>query len=111
VSATWTSNPYYNPEKCGLKIVGSVGDGGGYDWHVVLVFEHPDTAQLYMWGGAGCSCYEPCDDVRSLADLTPLRSCQEFRRFVADEEDYSRFDSGEVLDLQRKLRYDYKLRD
>ena len=76
-------NPYYDPQKLGLKIVGEIDCGGGYEFDKFVVWEKADGSKWYATD-SGCSCPSPFENTE-LADLQPfrveeLRSWAESRR-------------------------------
>ena len=66
-----SDNIYSQPEEYGLKILGSVERGEGYDFDLTMVFKDVKTKALYFASDAGCSCYPPFDGMGREV-LTPL---------------------------------------
>ena len=67
------SDPYYNPEKFDLKIATSLHADEDYDFHMLVVWQHIKTGDVYYGEGSGCSCPSPFEDYHTLADLTLLQ--------------------------------------
>jgi len=64
------SNPYYNPEDFGLKILGEVEwSDECYQFDKTVLWEHPDTGKLYIAHDTGCSCPSPFEEYHELAAL------------------------------------------
>jgi hypothetical protein len=65
----WDNNPYYNPEKWGLKIFDSVErEDLIYEFDMFVIWEHED-GRVFWGGDSGCSCPTPFEDVNSLDQL------------------------------------------
>lgn len=64
-------NIYSNPEVYGLKILGRVERGWGYDYDMTVVFAGVHTGLLHIGDSSGCSCYSPFS-YQDLSSLTPL---------------------------------------
>jgi hypothetical protein len=60
-----TPDVYYNPEHFGLTIVGTLEDGGSYEFDTFLVLRD-EQGNYYTAADAGCSCPSPFEDVTSL---------------------------------------------
>jgi hypothetical protein len=95
-------NIYYNPEKCGATIVGTLEDDEPYQFDIVLVVKRGDNT---MWAAhdSGCSCPTPFENVHGWGDMTPLRNMEDFENFV-DSNSYARYKISDVLALGRKVR-------
>ena len=61
-------NPYYNPEKLGLRILESVDEGGDWEFDLFVIWEDTDPKREFgmaYWGeDSGCSCPTPFESVR-----------------------------------------------
>jgi hypothetical protein len=64
------SNPYYNPEKFGLSILGEVEFIGGYEYDTVVVWRTVNGSLLWA-EDSGCSCSSPFDD-HGIDELSPV---------------------------------------
>lgn len=84
----WDRNIYSNPEKCGMRLVGSLEDGNAsYTFDTVIVVQDEETGKLYAAHDSGCSCPTPFEDVHGLADLTEIRSVADIQQFVKVNDD------------------------
>lgn len=57
------NNVYDTPEKYGLEIIGSIDDGGGYEYDILCAWRHLETGKYYYGEDSGCSCnsaFEGC---------------------------------------------------
>lgn len=62
-------NPYYNPEKFGMKQVGMIDFSSGYyEFDYRVVWKHKDGT-YYTARDSGCSCPTPFEDYTKLDDL------------------------------------------
>ena len=69
---TFTENPYYYPEKCGLTIFDSIDTAGSYEFDIFCIWED-NNHNLWWDSDSGCSCPTPFDpDDRH--DLKPITS-------------------------------------
>jgi hypothetical protein len=75
----WESNPYYSPERVGLKIVGMVEFEPDYSFDMFVVWEDKEGL-VYMASDSGCSCPSPFEDIRSIEDLERIGSYDQFSR-------------------------------
>jgi hypothetical protein len=63
-------NPYYTPEKFGLKVLGEIDwNDEPYQFDMTTVWVKEGTAQFYWADDAGCSCPIPFEFVESMDDL------------------------------------------
>lgn len=100
----WEQNVYNHPEACGLELVGEVDDENAYyEFNTLIVVRDVADGRLYAAQDAGCSCPIPFEDVRSLADMTEIRSDADIRAFVAAN-DCSSWTLADKLTLYRKVR-------
>lgn len=77
------ADPYYQPEKFGLKIVEEVRRPGlRYEFDMAVLWQHDDGT--YYWStDKGCSCPSPFEWARGLADLNRgLAGWEEARKDV-----------------------------
>lgn len=100
-------NVYYDPEKFGLKIVGTLDfSSGSYEFDYTVVWT--DGKNLYYHDDAGCSCPSPFDGV-GLNDLTKtnLRDLQTHlraRREAAYNDYVSNQDIVDLVNAARKAK-------
>ena len=81
---------YDEPSAFNHRLVGAVGDGGGYTWNVFLIYRDNTTGALRWWSGQGCSCNRPMDaltDVNDLATGTERECLTDLRTWVLDQWD------------------------
>ena len=62
-------NVFYSPEKWGLKTVGSLNNGGGFDFDYFSVWIDA-SGFLYAAEDSGCSCPYPFENVTTIEQLT-----------------------------------------
>lgn len=77
----YDSNPYYNPEKCGLEIVGMIEDEPNWDFNMLVVWRHLESGVLYFGTDSGCSCPSPFENVTGLGSLTRIKTVRELSAF------------------------------
>jgi hypothetical protein len=68
-------NPYYNPEKCGLRLIDSISHTDEpYEFDITCVWQDIETGRYYTAHDSGCSCPTPFEDFKFLSDLTEIPS-------------------------------------
>lgn len=79
-------NPYYNPEKCGLRIIDEVHKPNlSYEFDMVILWEDFVTSKRYWQRDRGCSCPSPFENILSLNDLNDMQfTASEYERERAD---------------------------
>jgi hypothetical protein len=88
---------YYDPEKWGLEIVGSVQWGEpNYSFDLTVVWRNEGTGQLYYADDSGCSCPSPFDGM-DIHDLTPASEHEVLAHLAG------RGDHDEAADLMERL--------
>lgn len=76
-------NVYYHPEACGLELVGDLEDANAcWEFTTLIVVREIATGDLYAAQDSGCSCPTPFEDVRSFADMAPIKTVDELKDFV-----------------------------
>lgn len=72
-------NPYDNPEKLGLEILGEADlSSGNWEFDIICVWVNRQTNQLYYAEDSGCSCPSPFenhgfgDDSSSSKTIVPM---------------------------------------
>lgn len=68
----FSDNPYYSPEKCGLKQVDSLEADLSYEFDMVIVWRDTVSKKYYWASDSGCSCPVPFEDIHRLGDLAVL---------------------------------------
>lgn len=82
----YDSNPYYNPEKCGLEIVAELEfSDGNYEFDTRVVWRDVKSGKLYTARDSGCSCPTPFDGYGKLDDLDELTDIGPLVREIDDE--------------------------
>lgn len=102
------NNVYYNPEECGLKIVGSLDEADlSYEFNTLIVLESNQNGKLYWATSSGCSCPTPFEEYH-------FRNDDEHNLSVLNEETLDNFLSAvksfpispdEKQSLIRKVKY------
>lgn len=83
------SNPYYNPDELGLKIVVDVtGSNSCYDFDMFVVWQHEETGKFYYASDSGCSCPAPFEDFHELNDLIPADTPDLLHKRLDEETHY-----------------------
>ena len=108
-------NPYYSPEKLGLKIM-TLEDEPDYDFDILAVWATED-GRVFVETDSGCSCPSPFEALEAetqekvLAGMERVGSIEQLERTIAawNSTDYSRrkpkasqAEVQEVLDFARK---------
>jgi len=79
----WDRNVADNPEKCGMRLLGSLEDGNAsYSFDTVIVLQDVEDGKVYAAYDCGCSCPTPFENVRGIGDLTEIRSVADIQAFV-----------------------------
>lgn len=58
----FNDNPYYSPEKCGLKIIDEIDNSGSYEYDKLVVWQKLDDKTIWYDTDSGCSCPSPFED-------------------------------------------------
>jgi hypothetical protein len=107
-------NLYSEPEKFGLTIVGTLDDGGAYEFDMFLVLRD-EAGNYYTADDAGCSCPSPFEDFTSMDKLDGpytrdqvLAAMEEWigtgeDSRLHDERSWGSLSLDEVVDLKDKL--------
>lgn len=82
------TNPYYNPEDCGLKIFESIDTAGSYEFDIFCIWEKLDDNSLWWDTDSGCSCPSPFDNGDHGHDLKPINEDTMFNFNQALENHY-----------------------
>ena len=98
-------NVYYNPEAGGLTLIGELDDeNASYSYDTLIVLRDDVTGDLYAVADSGCSCPTPFEDVRSFADMTPIKTLDELKTFVKSHGNYHNWPSTQRQKLYRQVR-------
>jgi hypothetical protein len=96
-------NPYYSPEKCGLKLVGSLEDpNADYSFSTVVLFKKNEDDSFWIVADSGCSCPSPFEDITSLSDMQRVHTWEEAEKFIASWG--TRYDQADVHALKNEAR-------
>jgi hypothetical protein len=105
---SWDNNPYYNPEKYGLEVVGDIEwSDAFYQFDMTVVWFHPESKKYYIAHDSGCSCPSPFEAINELAEIEEVTidgaiRQLEFRRGPGQHDgDYG---VSESLELIKRLR-------
>lgn len=106
-----TPDPYNDPEDFGLRIIACIDlSDGYYQFDYFVVWEEIETGRLFYGEDSGCSCPAPFEDVKSIADLTPVGSHDEILSRAEYRLEDTYYDSEkvrvqeEISSLRSKLR-------
>lgn len=98
---TWDFNPYSNPGRCGLEILGVLEDPGAcYSFDTLVVWIDLATSKLYAARDSGCSCPTPFEDYRETGQFTEVRSYDDVEGLIST---YAPFDSADRFALRRQV--------
>lgn len=70
----WDFNPYHNPANCGLEILAVAEDDEPWQFDLLVLWRDLDSGRFFVGADSGCSCPSPFEDVRSVADLSEVRT-------------------------------------
>lgn len=85
-------NPYYDPEKFGLQIIGEVDySSGSYEFDLTVVWRDMTSGRLLYADDSGCSCPSPFDQ-HGIDTMTPATP-HEVGRHLSDRVDETCRDS------------------
>jgi hypothetical protein len=78
-------DPYYNPDKFDLEILGVLDlCYESYSFHDLVVWRHLETGQIYWAEDSGCSCPSPFEDLTSMDQLNTLDSWRDLAVLLND---------------------------
>jgi hypothetical protein len=98
-------NIYYNPEKCGATMIGDVRSARSYEFDIIIIVQRNSDGTLWAAHDAGCSCPTPFENVHGWGDMFPVRSMDEFERFVSENApSYEPYSMADVFALRRTVR-------
>lgn len=103
---TFSDNPFYSPESCGLEIFDSIDTAGSYEFDIFCIWKKLDDNTLWWDSDSGCSCPSPFDDHGH--DLKPITE-ETFYNFQQALENHYRISQGEINDLSSKVKQHLKL--
>lgn len=80
-------NPYYAPEKCGVKLIGVLEDvGADYSFDTIIVIQDLETRQVYAAHDEGCSCPTPFENYSELSEMVHIQNIDDLKRFIGDQD-------------------------
>jgi hypothetical protein len=95
-------NPYSNPGKCGLEILGVLEDpGANYSFDTVVVWIDLATSDLYAARDSGCSCPSPFEEFHETGQLIRVQSWDDVEGLI--QGGYVTYDSADRFVLRRKV--------
>jgi hypothetical protein len=97
----FSTNPYYDPERCGLEILHSVDTGGSYEFDMFIVWKKLDDGTLWWDTDSGCSCPVPFEYDRN--DLKQINEGS-FRSFLLELEGHYRISRGDIESIKRDVK-------
>lgn len=75
-------NIYYNPQNCGLELVGTAEEEPEYNFHIVLLLRDVLSGRFFMAEDAGCSCPIPFENHRGVSKLTEVQDISQAISFL-----------------------------
>lgn len=84
---SYTGNPYYNPEACGLELLGIAEKEPEWDFYILGLWRDKETGELFLAQDSGCSCPTPFEEFTSLDKLTRIKKIEDFDKFVDNHVD------------------------
>ena len=102
-------NPYYHPEKLGIKEVLTIDeDDTGYDFNTLCFFVHED-GRIFSANDSGCSCPTPFEDFEGATiddcKLTLVTSLSQALRLYNEwREEMNEYGSKSVTKSEADLR-------
>lgn len=95
-----TSNPYYDPEQCGLKLIHVLDVPNlSYEYSTIIVVQDVASGAVFMAYDSGCSCPTPFEGVRGLGDMRRIKTIEQYDRFV--DEHRSSYDAFPLSDIRK----------
>lgn len=102
----WDKNVYSNPENCGLDLLAAAGKEPDYDFDLVILLQDKASGRYFMCHDSGCSCPSPFEDVRSVSDLTEIRTRADAQGFLTANmppEGFSAVEFGGMLNAIKEI--------
>lgn len=100
---TFTENPYYNPEKCGLSIFECINTAGSYEFDIFCIWEKNDDNTLWWDSDSGCSCPSPFDIGDHGHDLKPITT-ETFYNFQEALKNHYNISEEQYRNIKDKVR-------
>ena len=101
-------NPYYSPEKCGLKPFEEFNDADSYEFDIFMIWEKEDDGTLWWDTDSGCSCPSPFDNSDNGHDLKPINK-DTMRSFEEALRNHYRMTDSDYNNIVRKVRNHMKM--
>ena len=105
----YESNVYYNPEKSGLKIFGSISEENlCYEFNDLIVLQDKESKKLFWAADSGCSCPTPFETYyfRSAKDNNlQVINKTNYRNFEATVNNFPAAASGRNKLLNKVRKY------
>lgn len=100
----FNDNPYYHPEKCGLKTIAEIElSEPSYSFDTRVVWK-ADNGKIYTAHDSGCSCPIPFEDYKKLSDLTLVDDS--IMNAIKEE-----LRKSDYTNMEEKQNFLYKIRD
>lgn len=94
-------NPYYHPEKLGLKVLAELEHSDGcYQYDTDMAWIHEETGKVYTAYDSGCSCPVPFEQYQTLEDLICIDSNESYDEYEKTVLNRSYSEASEVDKLQ-----------
>lgn len=107
MSISYYDNIYNTPETFGYQIIATIGESGGYDWNLGVVWKDNRTGRLYGSCDSGCSCNSPFEGIKTHEGLTEISSERE-ARLIAEGVDKHYASISEAFDFVAKVTSEIK---
>lgn len=99
-------NPYYDPDKCGLKVIAVLDEEDlCYEYDTVILWQDKATGRMYVGHDAGCSCPTPFEDFHSLDDMTEVHKFADLEAFIKEYTQYGVWNTTDFLRDARKYLF------
>lgn len=103
---SWDSNPYYSPEKFGLRTIGEAEfSSGAYEFDTSVLWQDATTGAFYVADDAGCSCPSPFESL-GRDGMKPVERLQDLLDYLDERERDSYRYSDDGWDKGAKAQID-----
>ncbi|MEU5878209.1 hypothetical protein [Spirillospora sp. NPDC047279] len=104
---SFDKNIYFNPQECGLEIVGELEFLGGYEFDTFVVWREKATGRLGYGRDSGCSCPCPFEafEVEDIEFDDPWRIAMKIQEATNEKRSwgYVGFTENDVVNLIDKV--------
>lgn len=99
----FNSNPYYNPEDCGLELLDSVDTAGSYEFDIFAIWKELDDNTIWWDSDSGCSCPTPFEN--GSHDLTQVTlEGNSFKVFEDALNGHYNMNKGDARNMRKKVK-------